>query len=144
MLTGPSRDIKFADFGLAKARGGSHGTPSGTQTRCGTPSYCAPEIALTGRYSNKVDIYALACSALHGMLRAAPDGSHEMRLVELDAAANQFPQLEQFVRAGMSLDPEQRPTAAQVPAMLLSASPGEHAMDAQLELRQLAPRQLVK
>lgn len=50
--------IKLADFGLAKIIG----EESFTSTLCGTPSYVAPEILVSGnnrRYTKAVDIWSL-------------------------------------------------------------------------------------
>jgi serine/threonine protein kinase len=45
-------DVKLGDFGFATVK-----QDIGTQTRCGTPSWTAPEIISGDPYTEKADIY---------------------------------------------------------------------------------------
>jgi calcium/calmodulin-dependent protein kinase I len=54
-----SLDIKLSDFGLSKI----FNENSVLKTQCGTPAYVAPEILRKGRYTAKVDLWALGVIA---------------------------------------------------------------------------------
>ncbi|GBG27735.1 Protein kinase, putative [Hondaea fermentalgiana] len=65
LLWGPrGRVVKLADFGIAKVL--SNSSPAGAQL-VGTPYYLAPEICSGGVYTQKSDVWALAC-VLYEML----------------------------------------------------------------------------
>jgi len=106
--------VKLADFGLAATRGG----PSiRTRTQTGTPSYAAPEIAMSGKYGSKVDIYALGCIILSWLQHDEPAPAHKRRLAQLEGISSKTP----FRRVAcqcVDTDPNSRPTASEVIARM--------------------------
>lgn len=70
-----SFDIYFADFGMARRV-----PEKGLTTRCGTPSFVAPEIVLGQSYKTGVDMWSLGCILFMMMGGYAPfagDGSNK-------------------------------------------------------------------
>jgi uncharacterized RDD family membrane protein YckC len=81
LLCDQNRDLKIADFGLAKPRDPNLGlTREGAVM--GTPLYMAPEQALGEALDHRADMYALGCSFYHLLTGAPPfDGPNAVSLI---------------------------------------------------------------
>lgn len=128
----PGRDlVKVLDFGLAKniRDPGSRATESGIVV--GTPRYMSPEAATTGVTGPAGDLYSLG--VILGELSAGKpmwtgDTLSELIQQKMDprgAVARAAPQLRPLLAKLLDPEPEHRPTAEQVRAMLQAAATAE-------------------
>jgi len=101
------RTVKITDFGLSTVRGGGSDR---TRTQCGTPCFAAPEIASSGRYGSKVDIYALGCIMLTWLQQALPAAGHEIRWSQLASIDTGTP-FRELAGKCMAKNERERPTA---------------------------------
>lgn len=124
-------EARLADFGLAKFKTSSHRAPTRSlslltvSTPCGTRQHMSPELVAEMDYDERVDVYAFGISLLEGLVRA---DFCSMGLVPKEnimtkeygifqrplLPRNTPPALGNIFRACTSIDPEKRPTAAQV------------------------------
>src|SRR5262249_7281561 len=81
LLLDQNRDLKIADFGLAKPRDPNLGlTREGAVM--GTPLYMAPEQALGEQLDHRADMYALGCTFYHLLTGAPPfEGPNAVALI---------------------------------------------------------------
>jgi serine/threonine-protein kinase len=117
---------KILDFGIAKMAGeaalGQHLTIDGSLL--GTPAYMAPERFRRGPYGAKSDVYSVGTmlyEMLSGRLPFIPPSADPLALVAMQAEEEPpplrprcrevSPALEALVRAALSRDPDDRPTA---------------------------------
>src|SRR4029079_8194603 len=91
LLCDQNRDLKIADFGLAKPRDPNLGlTREGAVM--GTPLYMAPEQALGEALDHRADMYALGCSFYHLLAGAPPfDGPNAVALISKHLATAPAP-----------------------------------------------------
>ena len=128
--------VKVIDFGIAKLTdesslpGAEATTLSGVFL--GTPAYMAPERVFNQPYDGRADVYAVGVmiyEMVTGKLPfdTKPTGGHValMRMHALhrarplsEALPDVYPKLEIAVTSAMRKEPEERPTAAQLSAML--------------------------
>jgi serine/threonine protein kinase len=81
LLVEKNLTVKVGDFGFATAK-----QDNGTQTRCGTPCWTAPEIisGTTAKYSEKADVYSFAIVMWEVLTRKAPYQDKNMMTVALN------------------------------------------------------------
>jgi serine/threonine-protein kinase len=117
---------KLADFGIARL---PDSTLTMTGQFIGSPSYAAPESLREGKFGAASDVYGLAATLYEALSGAPPHGDHDMRSVirKLDHEAPALSEkrdvpgaLGAAIMAGLSRDPEKRPTAEQFARMLLA------------------------
>jgi serine/threonine-protein kinase len=108
---------KLADFGIARL---PDSTLTMTGQFIGSPSYAAPESLREGKFGAASDVYGLAATLYEALSGAPPHGDHDMRSVirKLDHEAPALSEkrdvpgaLGAAIMAGLSRDPEKRPTA---------------------------------
>jgi hypothetical protein len=135
--------VKVIDFGIAKLLGKDTepalrpGTATGVLV--GTPVYIAPERFEGVPYDGAVDVYALGVTLyemLTGELPFAVSGNEwlraMMRAVDAPVPMRRFPatvpaSIDEAVRRALARDPRERPSAAELGAILASLSrDGEH------------------
>jgi tRNA A-37 threonylcarbamoyl transferase component Bud32 len=80
LLVEKNLSVKVGDFGFATAK-----QDNGTQTRCGTPCWTAPEIISgNGKYTEKADVYSFAIVMWEVLTRKAPYQDKNMMTVALN------------------------------------------------------------
>jgi len=117
--------IKITDFGLAKFRSGTKGTPVEMTTACGTPGYVAPEVLKNEPYGKAVDLWSLGV-ILYILLCGFPPFYHEstaalykqIKKGEFDFPAPYWSNIsaaaKDLVKKLLTVNPDQRATAKQV------------------------------
>ncbi|MFL5483784.1 MAG: serine/threonine-protein kinase [Gemmatimonadaceae bacterium] len=129
--------VKVIDFGIAKLTDESELPGAQTTTLSGvflgTPAYMAPERVFNLPYDGRADVYAVGVmiyEMVSGQLpfdTASKGGGHMslMRIHAMEKARplsslipDAYPKLEIAVTSAMRKEPEERPTAAQLGAML--------------------------
>ncbi len=129
--------VKVIDFGIAKLTDESELPGAQTTTLSGvflgTPAYMAPERVFNQPYDGRADVYAVGVmiyEMVSGRLpfdTASKGGGHMslMRIHAMEKARplsslipDAYPKLEIAVTSAMRKEPEERPTAAQLGAML--------------------------
>ncbi len=132
----------LADFGLA-VLAESRET---SMTLDLTPAYAAPEMFDGRRSAPASDVYAL-CATLYALIRGRParwrENNNPSLATMMEMFAERVPDLPEvsreltsLLRQGMSNDPAQRPTAAQLRDELLG---GQRDPDPTMVMRQVAP-----
>lgn len=129
------RKVKLLDFGLAKLAGrgesGEHGALHTTKSGMvvGTPAYMSPEQARGKHVDHRTDIYALGCltyKMLTGRLPFTADNAMDLIIKQLNQpppspsklAPKTPPELSRMVVQMMAKDAAERPTLADVRALL--------------------------
>jgi serine/threonine protein kinase/ABC-type phosphate transport system substrate-binding protein len=79
---------KLADFGFARAK-----ADMATMTRCGTPSWTAPEIIRGEAYSEKADIYSLGIVMWEVLTRRRPYADANFVRISLDVLEGKRPEV---------------------------------------------------
>ena len=128
--------VKVIDFGIAKLTDESELPGAQTTTMSGvflgTPAYMAPERVFQQPYDGRADVYAVGVMIYEMVTGQLPfatrtGGSHmslmRMHVMEKprplsDMIPDAFPKLEIAVTSAMRKEPAERPTAAQLSAML--------------------------
>ena len=124
MVTGEG-GVKIADFGIAKAVGGSDGRSlTGSGAAVGTPAYMAPELVTDGEIGPWTDLYALGVMAYELLAGRPPfhETEHGLALMLLHAKepvpplASVMPDLDSelaaWVDALLAKQPRERPSGA--------------------------------
>jgi len=108
-------DVKIGDMGLAKQLENI----SYASSVLGSASFIAPELrAKKPSYNAKVDVFGMGCVALELCLLQRFDFAYKIAMngqelfSELQDEKNYSPKLVDFIRQSLSLDPEKRPSAA--------------------------------
>jgi serine/threonine protein kinase len=127
--------VKVIDFGIAKLTDAAEVPGADTTTLSGmflgTPAYMAPERVFDLPYDGRADVYAVGVmiyEMVSGRLPFERSGGGHLSLMRMHAvesapqltsvAPDAHPKLDLAVMRAMSKDPEQRPTAAEMGAML--------------------------
>ena len=124
MVTGEG-GVKIADFGIAKAVGGSDGRSlTGSGAAVGTPAYMAPELVTDGEIGPWTDLYALGVMAYELLAGRPPfhETEHGLALMLLHAKEPVPPlasvrpdldtELAAWVDALLAKQPRERPSGA--------------------------------
>ena len=124
MVTGEG-GVKIADFGVAKAVGGSDGRSlTGSGAAVGTPAYMAPELVTDGEIGPWTDLYALGVMAYELLAGRPPfhETEHGLALMLLHAKEPVPPlasvrpdldtELAAWVDALLAKQPRERPSGA--------------------------------
>jgi serine/threonine protein kinase len=106
--------VKLLDFGLARAAGDSHLTPSGAIL--GTPAYLAPELAGSRKADARADLFSLGCVLYRCCTGQVPFPGNDM-LATLTALATETP------RPVRELNPEVSPALSDLVMRLLAKDP---------------------
>lgn len=121
ILLTESGDVKLADFGVAATL---FNTFSKRNTFVGTPYWMAPEVIKEDKYDGRADVWSLGITAIE-MAEILPPhhNTHPMRVLFM-IPRNDPPTLRDknkwskefhsFLSACLTIDPKQRPTAAQL------------------------------
>jgi serine/threonine-protein kinase len=133
LLITPAGDVKIADFGIARADGGTHATETGTIL--GTAAYLPPEQAAGKEATPAADLYSLGV-VLYELL----SGEQPYQFTSLpellarqqaavirplhELTADVPPALEQVVLRCLATDPRARPQSARELARELSGTGG--------------------
>jgi len=125
---------KLADLGFTSE--GSSGTLHSLLRR-GTMAYRSPELAIGGKWNNKVDIWALGCIFYEFIYQQTPSLKHDVHnYFELDLQHREVPLMDrrwmeataQVIDETLAIQPQARPTATQLCQMfdrLLLQNPNE-------------------
>ena len=137
VLIGKDSSVKLADLGGSipengqlKLRGGKT-LPLELCPKIGSPRWMAPELITSNEYDCKVDIWALGITTIEMLDKCAPyirppythSNDHEIWQLILDNgtpqivkgdALNHIPDLQDFLRQCLNVDPKKRPTASQL------------------------------
>ncbi len=115
-------EVKVGDFGIARVM---QDTSDLAQTAIGTPYYLSPEMCDKRPYNSKSDIWSLGC-ILYEMLtfRRPFDAPNISQLVisilsgkYAPVASHWSPEVRSLLGQMLQLDPEKRPSAAQILAL---------------------------
>ena len=121
--TAAQSSIKLVDFGFSKKiPDGAGGT---LETPCGTLRFCAPEILSNRQYGKKVDVWGIGCIAfclLCGFPPFYDDNdaalTRKIKRGEFDFDAEVWDSVSELGKSAvtqmLTVDPEQRPTAAEL------------------------------
>lgn len=127
--------VRVADFGIARLSSATRATR--TTGLLGTPRYVAPELAIRGRVSPAVDIYAAGVTLYEMLFGRVPfDGPHPAAVLRAhteDAPyrpANVDEALWDVVVQMLEKNPSDRPTATEAAARLQALTPTIASMDA--------------
>jgi len=124
--------VKVLDFGIAAIP--ATGGPGRPQAVLGTPAYIAPERIEHGASLPATDVYALGVLLYHTLTGRYPFGGTWPQLVKahLRSPAPPLPGVPPAVaaiyRQCLAKSPQERPTAAEVAAVLRAAAPSSSAM----------------
>jgi len=138
--TNGDRTVKVIDFGIAKLTDAAEVPGAETTTLSGmflgTPAYMAPERVFNQPYDGRADVYAVGVmifEMVSGRLpfeRTADGHLSLMRMHAMDkpmplgkVVSDAHPKLEVAVTSAMRKEPAERPTAAQMSAMLRELLP---------------------
>jgi len=88
LLVDENWNVKVADFGFARIK-----EENATMTRCGTPSWTAPEVIRGEKYSEKADIYSFGMIMWQTAARKQPFAGRNFMGVSLDVLEGKRPQL---------------------------------------------------
>lgn len=117
-LTSATFDVKIGDFGFAK----SLASEKFTNTMLGTKFFAAPEIRKQVPYNSKLDIWGIGCILLEMLLPQTCDYAYELALDanKLYAMIKQRynDAMVEFCKAICKLEPEQRPKASEIVALI--------------------------
>jgi len=135
VLIGEDGGARLTDFGISHAFGDVSLTSSGMVT--GTPAYLAPEVARGAPSDFPSDVFSLGATlyaALEGTTPVGVEDSNPMAVLHRVASGQINPPrrgtpLEPLLSRMLALDPEQRPSIAEVSAELdrLQRAPGGSA-----------------
>ncbi len=121
ILLGRDGGIKVSDFGLAFV---VSAMKEDSTEISGTPGYVPPEVMNQQPYTEPGDLFGLGASLYEGLTGVHPLAGETLRDTILNTIhgnirplrerlPNVLPELEELVRALLSLDPHKRPTAAE-------------------------------
>jgi len=127
LLFGEDERLRIADFGLARALADAAVTePSGAVL--GTARYASPEQAQGRPLTGRSDVYSLALVLIEAVTGHVPFsvdttiGTLMARLAEPVPVTRRLEVLQPILRAAGAVEPEDRPDAARLAAMLVRAS----------------------
>ncbi|TDD64197.1 serine/threonine-protein kinase [Actinomadura rubrisoli] len=118
---------RVIDFGIARSQN-SHSATAATGKVLGTPGWMAPEVLLGGPATPAADIFAWGCLVAHAGTGRMPFGGDpaSMRVTTGDADLSGLPEsLLPTVRAALSRNPGDRPTASDLLLALVEQSQSE-------------------
>ncbi len=81
-------NVKVADFGFARIK-----EENATMTRCGTPSWTAPEVIRGEKYGEAADIYSFGIIMWEVLTRKQPYAGRNFMGVTLDVLEGRRPQI---------------------------------------------------
>jgi len=90
LLVDEDWNAKVADFGFARIK-----EENSTMTRCGTPSYTAPEVIRGEKYGEKADVYSFGIIMWQVLTRNQPFAGRNFMGVSLDVLEGKRPQIPQ-------------------------------------------------
>ncbi|RKT57670.1 serine/threonine-protein kinase [Saccharothrix australiensis] len=130
VLIGHDGAVKLTDFGISRAVDDGTLTDSGMIT--GTPAYLAPEVARGGAPDPASDVFSLGATLYAATEGSSPYGASDNSLGLLYKAANgeiappaRDTALAPVLTRLLSIDPAERPTAAEVVDLLAADPPAE-------------------
>jgi len=117
LLVDETMNVKVADFGFARLK-----EENATMTRCGTPSWTAPEIIRGDRYNEKADVYSFGMVMWEMLTRRQPFEGRNFMGVSLEVLEGKRPQVpndcpgpyRDMMTRCWHAKPEKRPTVSEI------------------------------